>query len=380
MAQRIWLVLMFCGLLAPMGMAQKTPNPNDFGKPGAFKFVDMTGTPFDSESLNGKVWIASFVFTRCTGPCPAVTASMARLQEELKETSDLKLITFTVDPERDDPAELTRYAANFRADPKRWTFLTGSEKEIHKLMKEGFKLGIERAKTPVKGQEFDHSTRLVLVDRDGTIRGYFPGVASSEPEAKSAREDFEAAFQKLKSSAVALVNGTKLTDSKTGPSSASSENKSQPWYYPSPALNAGLNGLAGIILVLAYIAIKSGQPKVHGLLMFAAIITSAVFLTSYLLYHLLIKEGIATRFADVAPKAPESVRYLYYFILTSHTILAIVVTPMALWSAWLGAKTRLEKHRKIARITFPVWLYVSITGVVVYWMLYQLPEQAGWKL
>lgn len=375
MVHRIWLVVMLLGLWTPMGLAQKSTGLDDFGKPGPFKLVDMAGAPFDSESLKGKVWIASFVFTRCTGPCPAVTASMARLQEELKDTPDLKLVTFTVDPERDDPAELTRYAANFRSDPKRWTFLTGSEKDIHKLMKEGFKLGIERAKTPVKGQEFDHSTRLVLVDRDGTIRGYFQGVASSEPEAKSAREDFEAQFQKLKSVATGLVQGTKQFANK-----ANKDNKSLPWYYPSPALNATLNGLAGVILVLAYIAIKAGQPKVHGLLMFAAILTSAVFLASYLVYHLLIKEGIATRFADVAPNAPEWVRYLYYFILTSHTILAIAVTPMALWSAWLGAKARLEKHRKLARITFPIWLYVSITGVVVYWMLYQLPDQAGWKI
>jgi hypothetical protein len=120
-------------------------------------------------------------------------------------------------------------------------------------------------------------------------------------------------------------------------SNSGSDKKSLPWYFPSPALNATLNGLAGVILVLAYIAIKTGQPKVHGLLMFVAILTSAVFLASYLIYHLLIKEGIATRFADVAPNAPEWVRYLYYFILTTHTILAIAVTPMALWSAWLGA-------------------------------------------
>lgn len=374
MAPRIWLVLMFLGLWAPMGKAQKDSKISDFGKPGAFKLVDMAGKPFDSQSLEGKVWIASFVFTRCTGPCPAVTATMARLQEELKDTPDLKLITFTVDPERDDPAELTRYAANFRADPSRWTFLTGTEKDIHGLMKDGFKLGIERAKTPVKGQEFDHSTRLVLVDRDGTIKGYFPGVASSEPEAKSAREDFEAEFHKLKTVALGLVQGNKT------PTPGISETKTHPWYYPSPALNATLNGLAGVILILAYIAIKSGHPKVHGLLMLGAIVTSGVFLASYLVYHLMIKDGIATRFGDAAPKAPESVRYLYYFILTSHTILAVAVTPMALWSAWLGAKTRLEKHRKLARITFPIWLYVSITGVVVYWMLYQLPEQAGWKL
>ncbi len=374
MALRTWLVLLFVGLLPLVAVAQKDATPTDFGKPGEFKLVDMAGNAFDSKSLDGKVWIASFVFTRCTGPCPAVTASMARLQEDLKDQTNLKLITFTVDPERDDPAELARYAANFRANANQWTFLTGTEKEIHGLMKNGFKLGISRNSTPIKGQEFDHSTRLVLVDRDGTIRGFFPGVPSSEPEAKSAREDFEADFTRLKTAAIALNQGKSIS------TPASPGNKNHPWYYPSPGLNAFLNGLAGIILVLAYIAIKSGQPKAHGLLMLLAILTSAVFLASYLVYHLLIKEGIATRFADVAPKAPDAIRYFYYVILTTHTILAVAVTPMALWSAWLGAKARLDKHKWIARITFPIWLYVSITGVVVYWMLYQLPEQAGWRL
>ena len=353
--------------------AQTVVTTADFGKPGLFKLTDMAGKPFPSQKLQGKVWIASFVFTRCTGPCPAVTATMARLQEELKDIPNLQLVTFTVDPERDDPAELTRYAANFQADPSRWTFLTGTEKEIHGLMKEGFKLGISRPKTPVKGQEFDHSTKIVLVDGEGTINGYFQGVASDLPEEKFAKQDFEDNLTKLKKTALILVQGKVVKPA---------ENvslKTHSWYYPSPELNASLNGLAGVILVMAFIAIKRGKRKLHGLLMLLAILTSAVFLTSYLVYHLLIKEGIATRFGDVAPKAPDAIRYLYYLILVSHIILAVLVMPMALWSAYLGAKARLEKHRKLARITFPIWLYVSITGVVVYWMLYHLPGQAGWR-
>ncbi len=372
MKLRIFFLLSLFTLASPLGWAQ-TDTGSDFDKPGPFQLTDGAGKPFSSQQLQGKVWIASFVFTRCTGPCPAVTATMARLQEELKDQPNLLLVTFTVDPERDDPAELARYAANFRADPTRWTFLTGTEKEIHSLMKDGFKLGISRSKTAVKGQEFDHSTKIVLVDGEGTIRGYFNGVEGNLAEDKFAKQDFEENLIKLKKTALNLVQG------KAGKASTNAPLKNHAWYYPSPELNASLNGLAGVILVLAFIAIKRGKRKLHGLLMLLAIITSAVFLTSYLIYHLLIKEGIATRFGDVAPNAPNAIRYLYYLILVSHTILAVVVTPMALWSAYLGAKSRLEKHRKLARITFPIWLYVSITGVVVYWMLYHLPGQAGWR-
>ncbi len=372
MNRRIFLLLALLAI-PPWVWSQSNETGADFGKPGSFQLTDSTGNSFPSQNLQGKVWIASFVFTRCTGPCPAVTATMARLQEELKDLPNLRLVTFTVDPERDDPAELTRYATNFRANPTRWTFLTGTEKEIHSLMKNGFKLGISRPDTPVKGQEFDHSTKIVLVDEEGTIRGYFNGVEGNLPEDKFAKQDFEDNLINLKKNARNLSHGKGVVVADKFPP------KTNSWYYPSPELNASLNGLAGIILVLAYIAIKRGKPKWHGLLMLLAIFTSAVFLTSYLVYHILIKEGIATRFGDVAPNAPDAFRYLYYLILVSHTILAVVVTPMALWSAYLGAKSRLEKHRKLARITFPIWLYVSITGVVVYWMLYHLPGQAGWR-
>ena len=117
------------------------------------------------------MWVASFVFTRCSGPCPQVSATMARLQKELnlKETADLRLVTFTVDPDRDTPNELKEYATRYQADPEKWLFLTGlPEAELHKLL-EGRLQGDGPAEPPTRrpGDEFDHSSRLAVVDKQG---------------------------------------------------------------------------------------------------------------------------------------------------------------------------------------------------------------------
>ena len=139
-----------------------------------------------------------------------------------------------------------------------------------------------------------------------------------------------------------------------------------------PALNATLNGMAGVLIVAGYACVRRRLYRAHAACMLTALVVSAVFLASYLYYHLVVKQGIATRFQDQAPYAPDWVRYLYYTILTSHTLLAATVAPLALFTAWQGLQGRLDRHVRIARWTLPVWLYVSVTGVVVYWMLYRL--------
>ena len=144
-----------------------------------FTLIERTGRAISKTDLQGKVWIASFVFTRCTGPCPSVSATMTTLQSELDlaNQADLRLVTFTVDPDRDTPNVLKKYADTFRANPDRWLFLTGKEAEIHTLLKTGFKIGVNRSTNaqPVEGQEFDHSTYITVVDKTGTIRGHFDG-------------------------------------------------------------------------------------------------------------------------------------------------------------------------------------------------------------
>jgi cytochrome oxidase Cu insertion factor (SCO1/SenC/PrrC family) len=122
---------------------------------------------------------------------------MARLQSELPADTDIKLVTFTVDPSRDNADELRKYAEHFRADKERWWFLTGDEKEIHHLMQDSFKIGVTRnPKATEPGQEFDHSTRLVVVDRRGNVRGYYRGIA--DPEVHGNDPALEADLKKLK--------------------------------------------------------------------------------------------------------------------------------------------------------------------------------------
>jgi uncharacterized membrane protein YozB (DUF420 family) len=131
-----------------------------------------------------------------------------------------------------------------------------------------------------------------------------------------------------------------------------------------PALNACLNATSALFLLLGYRAIRRLDIERHRRLMIAAAITSALFLVSYLTYHARVG---SVRFTGQGP-----VRAVYFAILISHTILAAAVPPLALRTLYLGLRRRDDKHRRIARWTFPVWLYVSVTGVVVYVMLYRL--------
>lgn len=130
-----------------------------------------------------------------------------------------------------------------------------------------------------------------------------------------------------------------------------------------PAVNASLNGLSGVFLLLGYYYIRQRNIATHRRFMLAACITSTVFLASYLTYHALAG---STRFTATGP-----IRTVYFSILLSHTILAVVVLPLAILSVWNGLKNRVEQHRRVARWTFPIWMYVSVTGVLVYFFLYQ---------
>jgi len=133
-------------------------------------------------------------------------------------------------------------------------------------------------------------------------------------------------------------------------------------YSVLPTLNAALNAIAGVLLASGYVAIRLRRIPVHRALMLAAFVTSALFLVSYVTYHL---------HAAVTPFAGHGwARGLYFAILIPHIVLAAVVVPMALLTLYRALRGRFDRHRRIARWTLPVWLYVSVTGVLVYLMLY----------
>ena len=134
-----------------------------------------------------------------------------------------------------------------------------------------------------------------------------------------------------------------------------------------PAVNATLNGISALLLMSGYAAIRRQKITVHKTCMLSALAVSTVFLASYLYYHFVVRGGKPTAFTGEG-----GIRLIYFGVLGSHTILAVMTAPLAIFTASLGLRDRIDKHRRIARWTLPIWLYVSITGVVVYWMLYHL--------
>jgi putative membrane protein len=128
-----------------------------------------------------------------------------------------------------------------------------------------------------------------------------------------------------------------------------------------PLIYSFINGLTAVLLVIAVIQIKKGNRKAHENLMKTNMVLSALFLVMYILYHI---TSDPTEFGGSG-----WIRYVYYFILISHIVLSVSVTPLVLFTFWRGWSGDIERHRKIAKITFPIWLYIAVTGVIVYWMI-----------
>lgn len=145
----------------------KAPEPLPVhGEVGNFTLTERSGATVTQAELRSHIWIADFIFTSCAGPCPMMTAKMSDLQTALQNIPKVKLVSISVDPDRDTPEVLSEYAQKFEADADRWWFLTGPMSQITPLAVERFKLG------SVENPIF-HSTRFVLVDGQGRIRGYY---------------------------------------------------------------------------------------------------------------------------------------------------------------------------------------------------------------
>jgi protein SCO1/2 len=171
----------FCGMMALVpvvhALRHPVPPPPSLKLPLAgFTLTDQRGKSYGSEDLKGRVWVADFVFTSCPVVCPKLTTRMAQIQRRARHLGDaFHLVTFTVDPENDTPARLATYATSYHADPSRWSFLTGSLGEIETTVVKGFKIAM--GKEPAEGNAglltIFHGEKLVLVDAEGQIRGYY---------------------------------------------------------------------------------------------------------------------------------------------------------------------------------------------------------------
>ncbi|MDB5321585.1 MAG: putative rane protein [Phycisphaerales bacterium] len=310
-----------------------------------FTLTNQDDRPFSDADLVGKTWVVDFVFTRCGGPCPMMTQKMVKLSKQIK-SPDARFVSISVDPTYDRPAVLKQYAKDQGATDPRFVFLTGEPKAIYDLAEKGFKL---TARPSLDGSSIDHDEHFLLIDGSGGVRGIY-----------HSRDDVKLA--QLVADATALTSDANISSG-----GGMSDNR-RAWIARFPAINASLNAISGILLCLAMMFIQIRRVRIHAALMIAAVISSTVFLACYLTYHTLkYQAGSAT---TVFPTSP--VRPLYLVILLSHTILAVVVVPLVVMTLVRAWRRQWDRHRRIAKPTFWIWLYVSATGVIVYWMLYHL--------
>jgi len=163
---RVAAFFLFAGavfLTACVNQASKLP---DYGQVPAFQMTDSAGHNFKRAMLNGKVWVADFIYTNCPAACPRMTAQMHKLEKQVHSMKDVELVSFSVDPNRDTPPVLDEFAHRFGGPTDRWVFLTGSPATVHLIAYTTFHVG------DVIGK-IDHSTKFILVDKSGRIRGYY---------------------------------------------------------------------------------------------------------------------------------------------------------------------------------------------------------------
>lgn len=304
---------------------------------GRFRLTERSGRTIGETDLGDRVWIASFIFTHCPLSCPRITSVMKGIEAKLAGTG-VQLVSISVDPDRDTPGVLADYARKYGADDGRWWFLTGPKEDLLRLITQGFKLGLTNSSEAAQhagAEPITHSDRLALVDRGNKVVALFD---SSDPR-KIAR----------------LVAEAERRDRKT-----------PTWARRLPAVNASLNSACALLLLVGWGLIRAGNVRGHVTTMVLAVVTSAFFLGFYLLYHYL---SGSTPYRGVGPT-----RVVYFTILLSHTLLATFgVVPLVVLTLTRAIRRQFDRHARIAKVTFPIWLYVSITGVIIYLMLYQLP-------
>lgn len=156
---------------------------NSYGSVPPFSLTERGGRTITNRDLTGKIWVADFIFTTCPGPCPLISANMAKIQSQLAGDDRVQLVSFTVDPKDDTPAVLSAYADRLGASPQHWWFLTGPEKPLYDLIRNGFYQAVQdnHGKKLDPGEnEVSHSTYMALVDGNGVLRGFYQGLDAGE--------------------------------------------------------------------------------------------------------------------------------------------------------------------------------------------------------
>jgi uncharacterized membrane protein YozB (DUF420 family)/cytochrome oxidase Cu insertion factor (SCO1/SenC/PrrC family) len=330
-------------------LAQASPGADDplrFSEVPDFSFVERDGRRISLADLLGEPWIAVPFFIGCSGPCPGLTSDLHQAFRERLAGSGVRVVSFSLDPAADTRERLVEYAASYGIQGDSWLFLTGEDQAaLHAFLRNGLKVPVAVSEDAalVYGQSITHGTRLPVIDPQGRIAGWYEASRMSFGPDTAA---FEASLDALVGRALALRPSTSIL----------------------PLVNACLNGITFLLLLAGLSAISLGKRDLHGRLMRTAFAFSAAFLASYLYYHLVVQ-------ADRGPtpfNGEGAARVGYLVLLASHVVLAIINLPMVLRTLWLAHREDWERHRRWARRTLPIWLYVSVTGVAVYVILYHL--------
>ena len=385
-----------------------------------FEFPESAGGTVSRESMRGKRWLANFIFTRCAGPCPLMTRDISELHRLVaKSNPDFRFVTFSVDPGYDTAEVLQKYAETFQADQERWKFVTGDETAMHDFIRRGFTQYVQPNLGDLRkpGFEVAHSNRAVLVNEEGVpVASFVMTIPEDVVKLRriiEGKDDFPKPGPGLSFSATSAENPTvpltlvpvddniatesETTDDKDAASSeetkGNNQNDSKPdepkppetpqarnqkidellpaWAANMPTINACLNSACIVLLLSGLAAIKSGHRIRHRNLMIVSFLVSVAFLVCYLTYH-----EVLYRFTQYRGRGFDGSIFatcVYYSILIPHVILAALVPILALRVFYLAFRERWPEHRRLAKITLPIWLFVSITGVVIYGMLYHWP-------
>lgn len=307
------------------------------------------------------------------------------LNEELADV-DVRFVTITVDPEYDTPEIMKEFSDTWKAQKDRWLFCTGEVDQVWKLIREGFKVAAwEHAGTKkLPGMEFAHTDQLIHVDKDGVIQGrYTSSIAYEVQDLKRVLQGKVETPVKYRPASKALLDNIKQTVEKD--TIADKLSRLPVWATWLPPINASLNFFATVLLMTGFLAVKSGQFKVHKQLMLMAFGVSVVFLACYLTSHWALHHytGLQGRPFN----GTGTIKVVYFSILITHVILAAIVPVLAIITIRNGLKAyphgttpeqfsalaeQRKRHHAWAKWTFPIWMYVSVTGVIIYFMLYHI--------
>jgi uncharacterized membrane protein YozB (DUF420 family) len=304
------------------------------GPAGNFTLTDRTGQTVHARDLRGVIWVAQFFYPGCN-ECSKTMPTMRRLQEIYRGKPYVRFVSFAL--KYGDADTLNEFAKDQQAEPEQWLFLADeNESRVHNVIRHSFGAPVIGRVNPSAGDMIGHSSRLILIDAHGIMVGQLDATDAGAADTLSREID------KLRMQQPIPVVAADL-----------------------PRFNATLNASCTVLLLLGWIAIRLRFVTLHKMLMLLALAVSMVFLASYLFYHFAVMHMEPTRF-----RGEGTARLVYFGILISHTILAVVVAPLAIYTTVQGLRNALAQHVKIARWTLPIWMYVSVTGVVVYWMLY----------